>query len=120
MSIAAYLKRITSNTGFILALALVAGLVFGAGASWTKPTVTPLLGLVMMLSVMGISSEVFRRFKSLLVPIAISMFLNYVVLSGTFIGLSYLLVQDNELWTGFVLCGAVPPAVAVIPFLSPH
>ena len=116
MSIAAYLKRILSNTGFILALALVVGLLFGAGASWTKPTVTPLLGLVMMLSVMGISSEVFRRFKSLLVPIVISMFLNYVVLSGTFIGLSYLLVQDNELWTGFVLCGAVPPAVAVIPY----
>ena len=116
MSIAAYLKRLPSNTGFILALALVVGLVFGAGASWTKPTVTPLLGLVMTLSVMGISSEVFRRFRSLLAPIIISIFLNYVVLSGTFIGLSYLLVQDNDLWTGFVLCGAVPPAVAVIPY----
>ena len=116
MPITTYLKRIPSNTGFILALALAVGLVFGAGASWTKPTVTPLLGLVMTLSVMGISSEVFRRFKSLVAPIVISIFLNYVVLSGTFIGLSYLLVQDNELWTGFVLCGAVPPAVAVIPY----
>ena len=104
------------NTGFILALAIVMGLAFYQGASWTKPAVTPILGLIMTLSLLGVSSKIFWDFRKLLIPISISLVLNYLLLSGSLIGLSSLILTDHELWIGFVLVAAVPAAVGVIPF----
>ena len=116
MSIRSRIARLFRHTGFILALAVVVGLTFHQPASWTRPAVTPGLGLIMTFSLLSISPRIFLDFKKLLPPIAISLFMNYVVLSGTLIGLSSLFIQDHELWTGFVLVAAVPPAVAVIPY----
>ncbi|MFC1992296.1 bile acid:sodium symporter family protein [Chloroflexota bacterium] len=116
MSIRASFIRLFRHTGFILALAIVVGLAFGQAASWTEPAVTPVLGLVMTLSIIGISPGIFLDLKKLLLPILLSLVLNYVVLTGTFIGLASVLIQDYEIWTGFVIVAAVPPAVAVIPF----
>jgi len=116
VSIRIHFIHLFRNTGFILALAIMMGLALHQGASWTKPAVTPILGLIMTLSLLGISSSIFRDFKKLLLPISLSLVLNYVVLSGTFIGLSSLIVLEDELWIGFVLVAAVPAAVGVIPF----
>lgn len=116
MAIRTRLGRLFRNNGFILALALVIGLGFGHGASFTRATVTPGLAVIMTLSLMGVSSTIFSDFRKLLVPTLLSVFLNYVVLSGAFVGLASLLLRDYELWIGFVLVAAVPPAVAVIPF----
>jgi len=116
MSIKNSLSRLFSHTGFILALGFVIGLAFPQGASWTEPAVTPALGVMMTFSMMHISPKAFLDFKRMLLPILASIVMCYVVMSGIFIGLSYLIVQDYELWTGFVILGSVPPAVAVIPY----
>lgn len=109
-------NRLFKHTGFILALAVIVGLSFNQGAYWIKHAVTPILGLVMTLSLLSISTQVFKEFRKWLLPMALAIVLNFVVLGGTFIGLSTLLIHDYELWTGFVLIAAVPPAVAVIPY----
>jgi bile acid:Na+ symporter, BASS family len=44
--------------------------------------------------------------------------MNYLVLSGVILILSWLLVQKPSLRTGFVLIAAVPPGVAVIPIAA--
>lgn len=116
MPISSRLGRLFRNNGFILALALVVGLRFGHGASFTRATVTPGLAVIMTLSLMGVSSTIFSDFRKLLAPTLLAVLLNYVVLSGAFVGLASLLIGDYELWIGFVLVAAVPPAVAVIPF----
>ncbi len=116
MTIKSFVVRLFRHTGFILTLAIVIGLTFSQGAPWTKPLVTPILGLIMTLSVIGISAKIFLDFKKLLLPISISLILSYFILGGIFIGLSSVLIRDYELWTGFVLIAAVPPAVAVIPY----
>jgi predicted Na+-dependent transporter len=90
-------KRLFKHTGFILTLAVILGLSFNQGASWTKQTVTPILGLVMTLSLLSISTQVFKEFRKWLLPMVLAIVLNFVVLGGTFIGLSTLLIHDYEL-----------------------
>jgi len=109
-------ERLFRHTGFILTLAVILGLSFNQGAPWIKQTVTPILGVVMTLSLLSISTGIFKEFWNLLMPMALAIFLSFVVLGGTFIGLSTLIIHDRELWTGFVLIASVPPAVAVIPY----
>lgn len=116
MNLKTHTLQLFKNLGFIFTLALIFGMLFGEGAQYAKPAVTPLLGLIMTMSLLGISLKTFTEFKKFPIFVAVSVLLNYVVLGGTFIGLSYVLLQDYDLWVGFVLIGAVPPAVAVIPF----
>jgi len=104
------------NMGFILALAFIIGLALPQGALQMNPTVTPLLALIMTLSIMGVSPKLFLNFKVVSRPILISLLLNYAVLAFVLIGLASLFILDYELWVGFVILAAVPPAVAVIPF----
>ena len=102
------------NTIFILSLA--AGLMWGKGAQWTEKITLPALAIVMTLSVMGITGNTFRSWRTLIAPSIIGIFLNYIVLGGFMLGLSKLFIHDEALWSGFVILAAVPPAVAVIPF----
>ncbi len=104
------------NNRFILILAIVVGLLYPEGAEFTEPAMVPLLGLIMTLSILEVSLGVFLELRRIIVPIAVALLLNYVLLSGTYIGLSALIFDDSDIHTGFVLVAAVPPAVAVIPF----
>jgi BASS family bile acid:Na+ symporter len=104
------------NAGFILALAFIVGLVLPHGAAETSPAVVPLLALVMTMSIMGVSPRLFLDFRKVSRPILLSLLMNCVVLTLALIGLSFLIIRDYELRTGFILLAAVPPAVAVIPF----
>lgn len=104
------------NTGFILALAFAIGLSLPYGAVRTSAAVTPLLALTMTMSVMGVSPRLFLDFRRVARPIVISLLLNYGILTFALIGVATLLIPDYELWAGFIMLGAVPAAVAVIPF----
>jgi len=48
--------------------------------------------------------------------IAISLLINYVLMGGLMIVMAGWLINDMELWAGFILAAAVPPATAVLPF----
>jgi BASS family bile acid:Na+ symporter len=108
--------RLLRNNGFILALALAAGIALGQGAHWTRAAITPLLAVIMTLSLVGVSSEVFSGGRRLLKPAAIAVLLNYGLLGGALVLLAFGLLGDPTLRAGFVLIAVVPPAVAVIPF----
>ena len=110
--------RLFQNMGFILALAFIIGLAVPQGAAQTISTVTPLLAMIMTLSIVSASPRITSNLKKVWKPVLISLLSNYIVLTFTIIGLSYLLLQDQELRTGFVILAAIPPAVAVIPFTA--
>ena len=44
--------------------------------------------------------------------ILISLLLNYLVLGGIILLMARWLIDDSELWAGFAIIAAVPPAVA--------
>ncbi|OGP88880.1 MAG: hypothetical protein A2156_02455 [Deltaproteobacteria bacterium RBG_16_48_10] len=110
------IKRLLRNRDFILMLGIGLGFLWGEGARWTHPLTLPVLAVAMTLSVMGIPGEIFRTPRSLVGPVLAGIVMTYPVLSGIILGISYLLIHDKNLWSGFVLVAAVPPGVAVIPF----
>jgi BASS family bile acid:Na+ symporter len=70
----------------------------------------------MTLSTVGISNDIFRSPRDLVLPTLIGTVMSYLILGSAIIGMSALLIRDETLWVGYVLIAAVPPAVAVIPF----
>jgi BASS family bile acid:Na+ symporter len=110
------MKQWWRNRDFILVSAVVCGLGLGRGAIWTQPLVLPALAVVMTLSTMGIRSEMLRSPRELWRPALSGLLLNYLVLGGIILGLSFLMIREPAMNDGFVLLVAVPPAIAVIPF----
>jgi bile acid:Na+ symporter, BASS family len=109
-------KRLMRNRDFLLVMALLLGLFWGQGAKWTERTVIPVLGLVMTLATMGVPGSIFLSPGKMLRPALWGIALNYGVLGSLILALSGLFITDGDLWAGFVIMTAVPPAVAVIPF----
>jgi BASS family bile acid:Na+ symporter len=111
------IARIATNRNIILILAVVLGLVFGKrGGEVGEPLVIPLLALLMTLSTMSITSRELLSLKRLPGRAIISILLNYLVLGGTILVLAWWLIDEENLWKGFVILAIVPPATAVIPF----
>jgi BASS family bile acid:Na+ symporter len=110
------LKGLLRNRNLILLLSIFCGLFFSQGASVTRPFILPLLAVVMTLSTLSVSSEVLRKPGDLLRPAVLGILMNYLVLAGFLLATSTVLIQARDIWNGFVLLAAVPPAVAVIPF----
>lgn len=108
--------RLLRNRNFILILAFVLGMTLGKVASWTEPLTLPALALVMTVSVTQISSKGFLPLRGLVRPMLSAVAFNYLIFSTVTLLLAWWLMPDQELWTGFVILAAVPPAVAIIPF----
>jgi len=113
----AFIGRLLRNRNLILVLAIVLGLSIGEPvATRTEPLVLPLLALVMTLSAANITSREFTSLREMPRTILLSLLLNYVVMGGTILLLAWWLIDDKDLWAGFVVLATVPPAVAVVPF----
>jgi len=110
------MKRWWRNRDFILILSVFCGLLLGQGATWTKPLVLPALAVVMTLSTMGVSGDALRSGQGWWRPVLSGLLLNYVMLGGVLLGLSFFMISEAAIRDGFVLLVAVPPAIAVIPF----
>jgi len=109
--------RLFRNRNLILLLAIVLGLSLGKPvAAWTAPAVLPLLALVMTLSATNVTSREFTSLKEMPRSIMLSLLLNYVVMGGLTLLLAWWLIEDSDLWAGFIVLATVPPAVAVVPF----
>ena len=70
----------------------------------------------MTLSATTISSRDLASIRVMPGRLLISLALNFIVLSGVLLLMARWLVQDDELWVGFVAIAAMPPAVAIVPW----
>lgn len=111
-----FIGKLLRDRNFILLLAIVLGLSLGkAVAEKTVPLVIPLLVLVMTLSATEVKSRELITAKNLPATVGFSLILNYLVMGGITLLLSWWLIKDTVLWTGFVVFALVPPAVGVVP-----
>lgn len=110
------LQMYLRNRNVIFLLALGAGILAPHAVGGTRHLVLPALALAMALSTMDIENAAFRRPRSLVFPALLGIIMSYIILGNLIIGMAALTIRDEEIWTGFVLLAAVPPAVAVIPF----
>jgi bile acid:Na+ symporter, BASS family len=70
----------------------------------------------MTLSIAGIRGDTLPSGRQIWLPVLAGFILNYVMLGGVLLGLSFLLIREQALRDGFILMVAVPPAIAIIPF----
>ncbi len=112
------MSRLLVNRNFIFLLAIASGLAFPGPSEWTKHAMMPALAFVMTLATINVPNDYFLKPRSIILPSLWGIFMTYVVLGGVILALSALLISDRNLWIGFVLIAAVPPAVAVIPFTA--
>ena len=110
--------RLLNNRNLIFLLAMTFGLVLPQAAEWTKILMMPALALVMTLATINVPNDYFLKPRSTLKPSLAGILMTYVILGGAILLVSALLIDDKNLWIGFVLIAAVPPAVAVIPFTA--
>ena len=110
------IKNLLRNRNFILFMALMLGLLLPKGTRWTEHLTLPALAIVMSLSTMGVSGGLFRSLRSLIIPAILGILMSYVVLAGFILGMSAIIINEEDIWKGFIVLAIVPPAVAVIPF----
>jgi BASS family bile acid:Na+ symporter len=110
--------RLLNNRNFIFLLSITLGLVLPQAAEWTKILMMPALAMVMMLATINVPNDYFLKPRAILKPSLVGILMTYVILSDFILLISALLIHDHNLWIGFVLIAAVPPAVAVIPFTA--
>lgn len=110
--------RLLNNRNFIFFLAITLGLLLPHSAEWTKTLMIPALAMVMTLATLNVPNNYFKNLRAIWKPSLAGILMSYVVLAGVILCLSALLIKDKNLWIGFVLIAAVPPAVAVIPFTA--
>jgi bile acid:Na+ symporter, BASS family len=108
--------KLLANRNFIFILAITLGLFLPGPASWTTTLMIPALAFVMTLATIAVPNDYFRKLRSILLPSLSGILMTYFVLGGAILAASALLISDQNIWIGFVLIAAVPPAVAVIPF----
>lgn len=115
-SLTASVSRLLKNQNFIFTLALILALTVGQGAVWAEPLLLPVMAVAMTLSTISITNRDLTSIKSTPRPILVSLLLNYVVMGSMMLLLARWLINDTEIWAGFVTLAAMPPAIAVIPF----
>ena len=74
------ISKLFRNRNFILVLSIAVGLAAGERvASFTRPAILPVLGLIMVLSTTSITSREFYSIKNMSGRILIALLLNFVV-----------------------------------------
>ena len=99
------------NSSLIFLISMLLGLVAPGMAPYMEQLIIPALLVMMSFSL----REVDLRAKGDLRGALVGFALNYGLLSGLIILLSYSL-EDEALRCGFIVMAAVPPAIAVLPF----
>ena len=110
------IARLFKNRNFIFILAFVLGFAIGDNLPWIRYLVVPALAIVMTVSMSEVNNRSFLPLKSILKPAVFIFLLNYVLFSLISLIPAYLLIEDPELWKGFVIIAASPAGVAIAPF----
>jgi BASS family bile acid:Na+ symporter len=110
------LSRFLKNSNLVFFAAFVLGLLFGDPASSLMDFMMPALVFIMSLSTTQITLHELAGIRNYLRDIVSAFLINYLFLSGLILSASHVLVADPDLYAGFVIMAAIPPAVAVLPF----
>jgi BASS family bile acid:Na+ symporter len=103
-------SRLLVNSPFIFAVSIILGLILPGPAANFEPLVTPALLVMMTFSLTEMDLRERGDMRGALTGLA----MNYAVLSGLILLLSFAL-EDDILRYGLVVMASVPPAIAVLP-----
>jgi len=106
---------IITNRNFILLLAIILGLSLNT-VSWIKHFTVPALAIVMVVSLTQISFKEFLSARKIIIPSLYTILFNYFIFGAVMLLMAWFLIDDKQLWIGFVILASSPPGVAIAPF----
>jgi len=106
------ISRLFRDRNFIFTLSVVLGLTINQGAVLMAPALMPVMAVNMTLSTISITNRDLASIKSNPRPLLISLLLSYAILGGIMLLMARWLINDSELWAGFVTLAAIPPAIS--------
>ncbi len=110
------LLRVLTNRTLILGLGFAMGLVLGQAARLTTPLTLPALAVLIALAASEIAPSAFRNWRRVAQATGLAVLSTYVINSGAILLLARLLVPEPQLYTGYVLVAASPPAASALAF----
>ncbi|MBN2662985.1 MAG: hypothetical protein JXR68_04995 [Bacteroidales bacterium] len=108
--------KIINNRNTLLILSLLLGLFLGWGVDFLKNYTLYILAVVMVFSTTSFDFKTLNDYKFFAKSTLVSFLLNYIIFGSILLLLAYFLIDEKELFWGFVVIAATPPGVAVIPF----
>ena len=78
----------------------------------------PALAVIMSLSTMGVSGNVFRSPRSLIVPGILGILMSYVVLAGFILGISAIIIHEENIWKVYGVKVKVTPGIKGSPLVN--
>lgn len=108
--------KLILNRNTLLISSLIFALLFGQFALYIKDYTLLILGIVMAFSMSGIVMRKDGGIKYVLKSITLGILLNYLLFGIVLVGLSYFLIDNRNIFIGFVVIAATPPGVAILPF----
>jgi len=111
------IKKLIANKNTLLILSVIGGIFLPHFAGILAPFTFWFLAIVMTFSLSGLSFKSLFPLKTVIRPMLMGVFLNYLVF-GVFLLLVASLFFDvkSDIFIGFVIIAATPPGVAIIPF----
>ena len=110
--------HLLNNRNFIFILAIVGAFVLPGPSEVTRYLMMPALAVAMTMATLSVPNNYFQDLRSHIVPFVAGIVATYVLLGGFLLASAAIFLNDRNLWIGFVLIAAAPPAVAVIPFTA--
>lgn len=110
--------HLLNNRNFIFILAIVGAFAFPGPSEVTRYLMMPALAVAMTMATLSVPNNYFQDLRTHIVPFVAGIVATYVLLGGFLLASAAIFLNDRNLWIGFVLIAAAPPAVAVIPFTA--
>lgn len=111
------IRRIIGNRNLAFGTAFALGLLLGpAAAEPLAPLTLPALGVLIALTAVDVSARIFRDWRLVLRSTGLALLATYVVNTVVVVALAALLVPEPDLYAGFALVAASPPAVGGLGF----
>lgn len=104
------------NRNFILLLSIMMGLLVRNIGTWVKYLSIPALAIVMIVSLTQVSIKEIVSIKKVLIPTLFTVLFNFFIFGTVMLVLAHFLLDDKQLWIGFVILATAPPGVAIAPF----
>lgn len=111
-----FIVSLLKSRNLVLIIAVILGLLIGDYAHYLKNFTVYILALVMAFSMTNISTKSLYPLSKLIKPALVGALLNYFIYAAIMITCAWLLIDDRELFYGFIIIATTPPGVAIIPF----
>jgi BASS family bile acid:Na+ symporter len=96
--------------------AIICGLLFGPALALVARLTIPILIVVMTVSLSQMDFTRLLDRRLVAHGLAAGIGLNYLLFAAVWLGLGRLLVTNEEVWAGVVLCAGTPSGAGVVPF----